>query len=494
MVSTTGFPELSHWRMITDEEIERIRAGALRVLNDVGFRICSREILERLEKRGLRVDYASERVYPTPSQMARVEETARAHAVTGLSEATRQQSAGTSGPLLRRPIPAGETVGHNFTCYYDVTEAVRRAASLDDIRRVVKAWHMLPEITGTRTCMTAQDIPPEIEPIVSAVEVMKITDKITQCPEMILAGQLPYLEELETIMTGQQVRYHTNGCSVNHFTLDERAAECLLAVARNGLESWWVNSCPVAGANAPVTLAGATVVGVAEQMGAWLAGWALNEDVALAAIPLAGVTDMRTGRVLFSTPETILIDCAMYQYFYYMYGMRIGLCAGYTDAKVPGMQAIHDKMLKALAYGLFTDEIGGQTGTLEAGNTYSPTQQVIDLELNREIAQLARGMEVTDETLGLAEIEAFALDANRSFLEMDHTLRHWRGALWSPLLMDRTAYRDPHEEVRKERQIIERAEARWRDALARYEPPDLDPDKIRAAEDVLARARRELLR
>jgi trimethylamine:corrinoid methyltransferase-like protein len=494
-MSTVGsFPELNHWRVITDSEIERIRAGALRVLHNVGFRICSRPILERLEARGLRVDYASERVFPTPAQMERVEETARAHAVADLSEATRQQSAGTAGPLLRRPLPAGETVGHNYTCYYDATEAVRRAATLEDIRKVVKAWHMLPEVTGTRTCMTAQDVPPPIEPIVSTVEVMKLTDKIAQCPEMILAGQLPYLEELETIMTGRQVRYHTNGCSVNHFTLDERAAECLLAVARNGLENWWVNSCPVAGANAPVTLAGATVVGVAEQMGAWLAGWALNEDVALAAIPLAGVTDMRTGRVLFSTPESILIDCAMYQYFYQMYGMRIGLCIGYTDAKVPGMQAIHDKMLKALAYGLFTDEIGGQSGTLEAGNTYSPTQQVIDLELNREIAQLARGMEVSDDTLGLDEIERFALDASQSFMAMDHTLRHWREALWSPILMDRTAYRDPAEEIRKERQIVERAEARWREALARYEPPALDQGKLRAAEEVAARAKRDLLR
>ncbi len=475
-------PDLHHWRVISDDEIERIRAGALRILSNAGFRIHSREILERLERRGLWVDYATSVVRPTPEQMARVEESARAHTRPVEDE-----------PVLRRPVPPGEHVGHNFTCYYDWTEGVRRPAGLADIRNVVRAWHMFPEIVETRTCMTAQDVPPAIEPIVATVEVLKLTDKIQSCPELMLASQLPYLEELETILTGRQVRYHTNGCSVNHFAMDERAAGCLLAVARNGLDHWWVNSCPVAGANAPVTLAGATVVGVAETLGGWLAGWALNEDVALGAIPLAGVMDMRTTRVMFSTPESILIDCAMYQYFHRLYGMRIGLCAGYTDAKVPGMQAINDKLLKALAYGLFVDHLGGQTGTLEAGNTYSPTQQVIDLELNRQVAQLARGMEVSDETMALAEIEQFAPDDRQSFLLMEHTLGHWREALWLPALMDRTSFESPGAEREKERQIVARAEACWRDALARYTPPALDGDRIRAAETVLARAKKELL-
>jgi len=478
----SGLPDLHHWRVITDDEIERIHAGALRVLDRAGFRIHSRPILERLERRGFCVDYATCAVRATPAQMALVEETARRHAPAVHDE-----------PLLRRAIPTGERVGHNFTCYYDWTEGVRRPATLQDIRNVVRAWHMLPEISATGPCMTAQDVPPAIEPIVSTVETMKLTNKIHGCPELMLASQLPYLQELETILAGREVRYHTNGCSVNHFALDERAAGCLLAVAENGLEHWWVNSCPVAGANAPVTLAGAVVVGVAETLGGWLAGWALNEDVSLGAIPLAGVMDMRTTRVMFSTPESILIDSALWQYFYRLYGLKIGLCVGYTDAKVPGMQAMNDKLMKSLAYGLFVDHLGGQTGTLEAGNTYSPTQQVIDLELNRQTAQLARGMDVTEDALALDDIERFAPDDRQSFLLFDHTLDHWRGALWLPELMDRTSFESPEAEREKELQILRRAEAKWREALARYEPPALDEGKLHAAGEVLARAKERLL-
>jgi trimethylamine--corrinoid protein Co-methyltransferase len=341
--------------------------------------------------------------------------------------------------------------------------------------------------------MTAQDVDYRLEPIVSTVEVMKLTPKIQNCPELMAASQLPYLEELETIMSGKSIHYHTNGCSVNHFTMDERACECLLAVAKNGLEGWWINSTPVAGASAPVTLAGATVVGVAETLGGWLAGWAMNENASLSAIPLAGMMDMRTTRALFSTPESILVDCALYQFFYRLYGIRIGLCMGYTDATVPGMQAINDKMLKSHAYGLFLDSIGGQSGTLSAGNIYSPTQQIIDLELNRQTAQLARGIEVSSITLALEEIEQYARDISQSFMMMDHTAHNWRGELWMPNILNRKAFESAEDERKNDANIILRAEQRWRGALKAYSPEGVDPLKVRAAEEVLTHAKKNLL-
>lgn len=473
---------LHHWQVLSDDEILRIRDAAFHILNQAGFRFHSQEIVTRLEKRGFKVDHPSGAVFPTHQQMEWVEEAARRNAPKIIDE-----------PLLRRAIPSGESVGHNFTCYYDATGGVRRAAGLQDIRNVVKAWHMLPEIHHTGPCMTAQDVDYHIEPIVSTVEVMKLTSKIRNCPELMIASQLPYLEELEMIMSGAPVRYHVNGCSVNHFTMDERACECLLAVAKNGLEGWWINSTPVAGASAPVTLAGSTVVGVAETLGGWLAGWALNEDARLGAIPLAGMMDMRTTRSLFSTPESILVDCALYQFFYRLYGIRIGLCIGYTDATVPGMQAINDKMLKSLAYGLFLDSLGGQSGTLSAGNIYSPTQQIIDLELNRQTAQLARGIEVSSTTLALEEIERYARDERQSFMMMDHTAHNWRGELWMPAIMNRKAFEKAEDERRNDAGIVQRAEQRWRGALAAYAPEGVDPLKVKAAEEVLNHAKKNLL-
>src|SRR5512139_2415595 len=110
----TEIPELPHWRVITDAEIEQMRAAVLHILDSSGFRFCSQEILERLERRGLRVDYATQTARATPAQMAMVEDNARLRAMSSIAEASHQPTMkATAGALLRRPLPGPENVGHN---------------------------------------------------------------------------------------------------------------------------------------------------------------------------------------------------------------------------------------------------------------------------------------------------------------------------------------------------------------------------------------------
>ena len=478
-------PQFTYMPILTDAEIGRIHAAAVRVLQEVGFRVQHRELLTRLERRGARVDYATEVFWPTQAMIAAVEEHARRLATPEPPE-----------PVLRRPVPAGLALAYNGTLYYDWPTNDQRPATLDDVRAMLKMGHALPEVTALGPCMTAQDVPPPIEPLVSFAEAIRLTDKSAMGVELILPEQLPYLEELYTIATGQQCRYRADGYALNRFTVDARAAACLWAIwKRNGLEAWTVSSCPVAGASAPVTLAGAIVVALAETLGAWCPPWALSEEVRLGAIPCSGVLDMRTTRVLFATPEAVLIDVGLYQVLDRLYGVKAGMLTDYTDAKMPGMQAVNDKVFKSLAYQWLTHRPDRQhKGMLEGGKAFSPTQLMIDLELNRQTAQLARGVEVSDEMLALEEILECGVRADRSFLDLDHTLAHFREVLWSPEFMDRTCWSTPGVERAKERLMLERAEAKWRAALASYQPPPVPEEKVRAAEAVVARARRALLR
>ena len=470
--------------ILTDEEVERLHAAAVRVLRHVGFRVQHRDLLERLEQRGARVDYAQEAFWPSLEMITAVEEQARRLAKPEPPE-----------PVLRRPVPPGLRLGYNGTLYYDSTTGEQRPATLADVRTMLQVGHALPEVTALGPCMTAQDVPSAIEPLVSFAEAIRLTDKQTTGVELILPEQLPYLEDLYTIATGQQCHYRADGYALNRFTVDARGAACLWAIwERNGLEAWTVSSCPVAGASAPVTMAGAIVVALAETLGAWCPPWALSEQARLCAIPCSGIMDMRTTRVLFSAPEAILIDVGLYQALDRLYGVKTGMLTDYTDAKVPGMQAINDKVYKSLAYQWLTHRPDRQhKGMLDAGKAFSPTQLVIDLELNRQVAQLAQGVPISEDTIALDEIIAVGLQPDRSFLDLDHTLTHYRAALWSPALMDRTCWDTPAVEQRKKRQIVERAEATWRAALARYEQPAVPEEKILAAGKVVQRARQALL-
>lgn len=474
---------LSYIRLLDDAEIERIYAGAVRVLCQSGFRIQNREILERLENQGARVNFTQEVFWPSMDMLRRLEESVRRSAVNP-----------TRTCLLRRRQFPGNVITYNGTLIYDWTEGVQRAATLRDVEDMLKTCHMLKEVKAFGPTITAQDVPAVIEPIVSFALGIETTDRPVLRVELVLPQQLPYLEELDSITQERPVRYNYDGCAINNFTVDERAMGCLTATwKRNGLANWEVYSCPVAGATAPVTLAGSVVVGVAETLGAWFAGWALNEEAGLSAMPCAGVLDMRSGRVLFSCPEALMINVGIYQVFDRMFGLQIGMLADYTDAKVPGLQAMHDKMLNALTYAWLTGQLNMQRGTLEAGKVFSPTQMIIDCELNDELVNLANGLEVSDETLALELILSLGPMNGKSYMDKDHTIRNYRRSLWYPALMDRTNWDSPACEREKELVVLRKAEARWREALARYERPNIPDEKIRAAREVVARARKHLL-
>lgn len=476
----------SFTRLFSDTEVDRIYQAAVKVLIQTGFRIQNAEILAQLEKHGARVDYGSQVFWPTKRMISALEDCASKSSTLLSPQA---------GEILRRPIPTGQRVVYNAPLFYDWPSGERRMSMFQDVVEILKTCHSLPEISQVGPVLAAQDLPSPIEPLVAVAEAIKITDKPLAAVELVLQGQLPFMEELETISQGKQVRYTSSGTSIDRFTIDARGAGMLLiTLKRNGLKHWWVASCPTAGTTAPVTIAGAVVVGVAETLGGWLAGWAMQEDTTLGLSPCSSILDMRTTRVLFSAPEAVLIDAGQFQIFERIFGVRGQLLADYTDAKVPGMQAMNDKVFKCLAFEWLTNgDVNHHYGKLDAGKAFSPVQMLIDFEINRQVDHLRRGILVNDETLALDLIQELALNHSKSFLQSDHTLKHFRQAFWYPELMEQSTWENAEEERKKETILLEKAEARWQAALAGYQPPDIPTEKLTAVDRVIEKARKTLL-
>jgi trimethylamine:corrinoid methyltransferase-like protein len=76
---------------------------------------------------------------------------------------------------------------------------------------------------------------------------------------------------------------------------------------------------------------------------------------------------------------------------------------------------------------------------------------------------------------------------------MDHTVEHCRDNFWYPKLPLRAKVEAGIGWYEHSARILEKADERWRNAIATYQPIDLSDDKRRNIEQVLADARRELL-
>jgi trimethylamine--corrinoid protein Co-methyltransferase len=110
-----------------------------------------------------------------------------------------------------------------------------------------------------------------------------------------------------------------------------------------------------------------------------------------------------------------------------------------TEAMCPDSQAALEKM-----FGFYTHLAGGVSciwgvGQLESELTFSPAQAVIDNEMISYIRRFHRGADVDISSLAVDVIREVGIAG--SFLEVSHTLEHFRTEFFYPSVLCRTRRR-----------------------------------------------------
>ncbi|HUU42202.1 MAG TPA: trimethylamine methyltransferase family protein, partial [Planctomycetota bacterium] len=190
-----------------------------------------------------------------------------------------------------------------------------------------------------------------------------------------------------------------------------------------------VNGEPTAGASGPVTLAGSAAVGNAEI----LAGIVVNQVLepgrpCVHNLGLAHTLDMKTAVAVTGGPENHLFAQLGAQ-LARLYNLPSCSWVS-TESMCVDAQAALEK-----AFGFATHFDAGVSlvwgaGQLESEMTFSPAQAVIDDEMVAYVRRLERGVAVTDDTLALDLVREVGIGG--SFLDAEHTLAHFRDALWEP--------------------------------------------------------------
>jgi len=237
------------------------------------------------------------------------------------------------------------------------------------------------------------------------------------------------------------------------------------------------------GAVAPVTMAGAVAQCLAESM----ASAALTQLVrpGAPAIIAGFLTSMamRSGSPTFGTPEPALGSLVMGQL-----ARRLNLplrCAGnFSTSKAPDGQAMQQAMMS-----MMSAVQGGAHYILHAAGfvdgllSMSYEKFVMDCDLCGALHAYLAGFEVNDETLGIDALAQFG--PGEHLFGTDHTLRHYQKAYWDSALNDDRTHETWSETGSEDAAI--RANRRWKQVLADYEAPPLDPGLDEALRDFVAR-------
>ena len=251
---------------------------------------------------------------------------------------------------------------------------------------------------------------------------------------------------------------------------DQAMSRSLRAYAR-------ANQCPVV---VPFILGGATgpvsmIAAVAQSLAEVMVGIALGQLERPGSPAVFGnfltSVNLKSGSPTFGTPEPVLGSFAAAQL-----ARRIGLplrCSGaFTSSKLPDAQAMQESVTS-----LYTALLCGANfvlhaaGWLEGALTIGYEKLVLDADYLGAAHTFLKGLPIDFDELAF---EAFQeVGPGGHFFGCAHTLAHYETAFHESALADTDSYENWVDAGQLN--AAQRANRYWKEELARYEPPPLDP-------------------
>jgi len=472
-----------YWHMHDEAALRRIDEAAVRLLARDGCRIEHEGLLTMLEAAGCKVDPCGMRCL-FPERLVR--------------EAVEHMGARGNEEV---EVPVGWNpqhrlgLGGSFPHLLDWPSGERRLASREDVIDIAKMGHVLGEFESIGRVLNTAQVDPRIEPLWATLTLAQITDKPVGGGEIFYAH---YIEPL--VRMGEVLSRQPNDTSlvaacdffIAPLIFDRRQAECFLEKRRFGIRNV-PGTMPISGISAPVTIAGTVVISVAELLAGWVLGYVVNPQIPAGGIVSTGSLDMRTTAACFGSPEAMLQDMTTVQLCRRLYGIPVVAATGYVDCKRPGLEAVFQKMYPLVASAFGTGLSAGGSGLLSAGQDYSPVQHLLDAEICKAVERFWAGFEISDQTIALDVIERAMGKETTNFLDTEHTLKHYRSEQWYPRWLDRALWQGSPWEREAEMKMLRRIDSYCKEAIRRYEPPELDRCKVEELRRIFQAAEREIL-
>ncbi len=448
---------------LSREDCQRIHDSALQVLEEVGVRLDDPKITRLVLDAG-GVATAGSRVRISRDLVS-----------LALRQCPKSIGIADRSGTLTALSPGGPALFLTGNALY-VTRGNSRtelgSADLAELARVVDACRNISGMVGT----SIADIPPGCRDFVGFRIMAENTRKHLRPCIYTPSGARLVMEMAAVLLDGIPLRERpivSTGFSIlSPLHWSALALEVFRETAGLGVPVM-INSEPLAGATAPVTLAGCLVIGDADV----LSGLVINQLLepgrpCFYNLGFAHVIDMASAIALTGSPENALLQAAGADLARY----HELPCASWmsTESMIADQQAAFEKMMMGMAHVLAGVNFIWGAGNLESTLAMSPEALVTDDEIAGYCLRLQRGFEVEERTLAMDLIRSAAPSGD--FLTADHTFENYKEVLSRPLLAART--RREEWLSRGGRAFGEAAEQKVREILAQPADPCLDSRQL----------------
>ncbi len=469
-------------RVFSDDQVAAMHEAALSILENQGMRVLSEPARRRYEAAGASVN--------EQTMMVRLD-----RGLVTESLATTPKGFTLHGRDSSRDQPmSGRHV--SFACVsgppniMDV-EGGRRAGTFADFTNLMKLCQNYEVMTILGGGVEPQDVPVHIRHLETTRVMVNMTDKI---PLVYARGTGQINDNFEMIrmaygLTDEEFRskaYATGVINTNSpLQLDIPMAEGLIDFALWG-QPTIITPFTLAGAMAPVTIAGALTLAHAEALASITLTQITRKGAPVIYGSFTSNVDMKSGAPAFGTPEYAKAAFGAGQM-----ARHLGLpwrSSNATASNAPDAQAAYESQMS-----LWGALMGGcnfilhSAGWLEGGLSTSYEKFILDIEMLQMFAETFQPVSADPADLA---VEAIAeVGPSGHFFGCAHTMERYRTAFYAPLVSDWSNFGQWTEAGALT--ATQRAQKIWRDSLAQYVPPARDPAIIESIDAFVARRKEE---
>ena len=327
----------------------------------------------------------------------------------------------------------------------DLNTGQRRRTVLDDIGSFARLVDGLENMDFAMSMGNPEDVPIEDIYVYVFIEMVRNTNK----PVIFIAdngADIAKIYEIACIVAGGEKALREKPFILNYseaispLLFPENVMKKLIFCAEKRIPVCLPSGCN-AGGGAPITLAGALALGIAENLVGLVVHQLAGKGSPFLFAPNVSVLDMRSAVVSYGCPEWSLTQAALADMRDEIYGIPIWAFAGASDSKVMDAQAGSEAMFSILTAMQSRCNVIHDVGYMESGSTSSLEMLTMADELVAMSRFFTGGIPVNQDTLALGVIEKVsAANENSLFLMEDHTFKNFRKAQFLPRLLDRSQY------------------------------------------------------
>ncbi|MEZ5831023.1 MAG: trimethylamine methyltransferase family protein [Dongiaceae bacterium] len=453
--------------VLTDEQIERIHDASMRILEEFGIEFLDGQARERAVAKGAELVSGTQRLRFDRNLVAEY-----------VSKAPAQFT------LHARVPERNLTFGANHVNFGSVASAPnvsdldngRRPGNFTDycnLLRLVQSLNVVQFIGGYP--VEPADIPPSTRHLDAHYAAITLTDRIWHPYSL---GRERILDAVEMICIARGVSKEQLAREPSLFSivnsnsplrLDIPMLQGLMAMAEHG-QPVVLTPFTLSGAMAPATIAGALALQNAEALAGICFIQMINPGVPCVYGGFTSNVDMKTGAPAFGTPEYTRAAMAggqLARRYKLPYRSSNACAANAVDAQA----AYESEMSLWGAVMGHANLVLHSAGWMEGGLVASFEKMVVDAEMIQGMTEFMRPLEVNDDTLAVDAIKEVGPGGH--FFGSAHTLARYETAFYAPMVSDWRNFETWRLAGAVE--AAQHANAIWKQLLADYVPPPLDP-------------------